>query len=249
MGFCSFCGRFVKFRSWSGMKFFHLYFIPLIPLGGRMRNHKMCTKCSMLREISVEEFEATIERLKEFSAHAILSLHNGDTTFSMDQAPSEPINSLEFLIGAVDWFQSINETEFNQGIAEQLNRPTLGFANAMLNAQLETMAGRLDQAIQRYLEASSQSSVADPHLMRAQLQIEKRRIAEAIESLKAALKLVENTPQELGVRLQLAAQHMTVKDYAEASQHYDKVLQLQPAYLNDKAFMKEVNKAKKKSNV
>jgi tetratricopeptide (TPR) repeat protein len=198
----------------------------------------------MLREISVEEFEATIERLKEFSAHAILSLHNGDTTFSMDQAPSEPINSLEFLIGAVDWFQSINETEFNQGIAEQLNRPTLGFANAMLNAQLETMAGRLDQAIQRYLEASSQSSVAD-----AQLQIEKRRIAEAIESLKAALKLVENTPQELGVRLQLAAQHMTVKDYAEASQHYDKVLQLQPAYLNDKAFMKEVNKAKKKSNV
>ncbi len=228
------------------MNFFHLYYLPVIPLGRRQRTHKYCSKCNMTQQFDPDTFNALIHELKENAANAVLALREGEETIEIDGAA--PTDALELLEGSVDWFYSFSDHDFNQGILAQLNHPQCRYAEAMLQAYLHTMSGKLDHAINGYadaIEASPKRHI--PYLRQANLLIENRKIDQAIAIYQSGAKLAEGLPDELAIQIFMAHHLMNRKRFDEASKTHDRIVQLHPQMMNDRQFAKAFTKAKKKS--
>jgi tetratricopeptide (TPR) repeat protein len=228
------------------MNFFHLYYLPVIPLGRRQRTHKYCSKCNMTQQIDTDAFDALIHELKENAANAVLAIQEGEETVELEGAP--PTDALEMLEGAIDWFYSSNDHDFNQGILDQLNHPKCRYAEAMLRAYSNTMAGKLDHAIDDYaaaIQASPKRHV--PYVRQANLMIENRKVDQAIAVYQAGAKLAEGLPDELAIHIFLAHHLMNRKRFDEAHKVHCRIVELHPPMMNDRQFAKGFAKAKKKS--
>lgn len=228
------------------MNFFHLYYLPIIPLGRRQRTHKYCRKCNMSQQIEPDAFQTLIHELKENAANAVLAIREGEEAIEIDGAP--PIDALELLEGSVDWFYSSGDHDFNEGIFNQLNHPQCRHAAAMLQAHLHTMAGKLDQAIEYYAAAIQASPKRhNVYLRQANLLIETRKIDQAIPVYQTAAALAEGLPGELAIQISLAYHLVNRKRFDEASKVHDRIIELHPQIMNDRQFAKAFVKAKKKS--
>jgi tetratricopeptide (TPR) repeat protein len=247
-GFCPHCNQFAKFKSWNGMSFFHLYYFPVIPLQGRMRNHACCNKCNVVQQFRLTEFDATILRYKEESAVALLAIQNGEATFVADNSPGYEIDSLSFLEHAINWLYAANDSDFVRGILEQLRQPNCQYAEAMIQASLATLKGDLEEAIREYKNAAKiEPTFAEPHRRAAQLLVEKRQREQAIKKYLTAISLTLDPDWERSIQLELVEQLMMVKRFPDAEKAYDRLLVLDPSLGHNKAFMKQVSKAKKKA--
>ncbi len=200
----------------------------------------------MTQQIDPDAFGSLILVLKENAANAVLALREGEQTIEIDGAP--PTDALELLEGSVDWFYSSSDHDFNQGILSQLNHPQCRYAEAMLQAYLHTMAGKLDQAVDDYaaaIQANPKQHI--PYLRQANLLIESRKIDQAISVYQTGARLAEGLPDELAIQIFLAHHLMNRKRFEEASKVHDRIVALHPQMMNDKQFAKAFTKAKKKS--
>jgi tetratricopeptide (TPR) repeat protein len=246
-GFCPHCGRFAAFKSFDARTFFHLYYIPLIPVAARKRFHKMCGNCNMAHEIELEPFQRIIDDLKQNTADAILALQDNEPTFTL-ASNNETIDAVDYLLSAMDWLYASQNKNFCVSLIQQLAQ--CRFAQEMMIASLATMDGNVDHAIDHYTAASQADATRyEPFQHRAHLEIERKRVDDAIESYKQALSRTSQGPVQLGLNLQLVDLQMQRKAFADAVQTYDRILVLHPPLGNDKSFMKSVQKAKKKAGV
>ena len=249
-GFCPHCNRFTKFSSWNGAKFFHLYYLPLIPLSGRVRHHKCCAKCRMLREFKPSEYDALLLRFKELAAHALLALRDGNRTFEMEDSAGEEHAPLETLLSTLDWFYASNDQDFIQGVLEQLNRPEFRYAESMVLAELAKIQGKLDEAISHYDAAGRVSPKNyEPVQQQAHLLVERKRFNEAIDAYQSALALAPDVDSELNIRLQLAEQQMARKLFPDAVANFEQILKINPELAHVKAVSNQFMKAKKKAGI
>lgn len=61
---CEHCGRRSRLRSYTAREWFHLYYIPLIPLSTwRIMDH--CSKCDMMRRMSVAQWQRVMRAVPE----------------------------------------------------------------------------------------------------------------------------------------------------------------------------------------
>ena len=245
-GYCPHCGKYAKFNSWNGMSFFHLYFIPLIPLSSHQRIHKCCSACNNGRTFKIEDYDALIYRLKEFSANAILALLDGEET--MLTADNEPTDALEFLEGACDWFYSAADKSFSAQVLQQLNNPDCRYAEAMLSAYVGMLDGDLNKTAEFY-QAACRAKPSDYrcHLRLANTLVEAKKGDQAIAAYQSAANLTDQLEMKVSILYLLAETSTKQKRYSEASQAYDSIVALQPSVMNDKEFLKLFNKAKKRS--
>jgi hypothetical protein len=249
-GFCNHCDQFAKFSSFDAMRFFHLYYIPLIPTQGSRRNHKMCPKCNVVQLFEPNVFGEIITSLKDQTADAIVALQSGDTTFTDDKPDAEPIECVPFLHSVLDWLYAANNVEFCNSILSQLDSPNCRFARSILEAALETMRGNLDKAILAYKDAASVDPASpQPHQLMGHLLIQRNRREEAIDSYKSALALTSDPQIQLGLNIQLADQEMTAKRFADAAASYERAVQIRPELASHAPFAKALKKAKKKAGI
>ena len=53
---CNYCNRINKLKTYTGFKFFHLYGIPLIPLGKKVVNNE-CSGCKTYIEFTQKKWK------------------------------------------------------------------------------------------------------------------------------------------------------------------------------------------------
>ena len=248
-GFCGACSSFSKMRSYTAMPFFHLYFIPVIPLGGRRRTHKLCAKCNQGQSFVPTDFESMINSLKDRSADAILALKSGEPTFDSDDPNDAPIECVPFLHNVMDWLYASSDAAFCDSMLAQLTEPECKYAQAMLRGALETYRGKVDDAINSYQEASQHNTqLFHPQHLRGQLLATKKRYRECTEAFQAAISRA--TPDvEYHLRLELVDIQTVAKQYVEAAANFDWLLAAKPELLSNKDFMKLVTKNKKKAGI
>lgn len=247
-GFCSHCGKYGKFNSWNGMLFFHLYFIPIIPLSSYKRIHKHCKLCDNGLSFPIDKYDAITYKIKEQSAHAILALHEGDETVpNIDDEPTDPVSFLE---GALDWFHSAADKDFSYQLVQQLNRPECKFAEAMVTAYVQMLDGDLNKSAESYQLASRvKPDDYRGHLRLANILVELKKGDQAIPAYQSAANLADDVNMQVSILLLLAELLTKQKRHADASQAYDRIAQLRPEFVNDKEFSKLASKAKKKAGV
>lgn len=248
-GFCSLCNSYAKMRSYTAMPFFHLYFIPVIPIGKRKRNHKLCSKCNQCQAFEPAIFDGMITRLKDQSADAVVALKSGDTTFESDDPNEPPIECVPFLHSVLDWLYASNNVAFCESILSQLTEPECRYAQTMLRGALETYRGKTDDAINTYREASKlQPQSFQPYHACGLLFAARKKTSESIEAYRAAIACA--TPDiEYQLRLELVDIQTAAKQFAEAAATFDWLLAARPDLLGNKDFMKLVNKNKKKAGI
>ena len=248
-GFCENCNGFAKLRSYTAMNFVHVYFIPVIPISGRKRNHKMCPKCNTGRELTPDGLEQLLLGLKERSADALVAIQSGDETFGEIHLQTEQAdNCVDFLRGAFDYLYAGGEREFCENIVSSLSGPDAAYPREMLGASLATMDGKIDAAIDRYESAATaDSSQHAPHAQRGHLLVVRKRREEAIEAYRRALAITTEPGDQVGLHLQIADEQMTLKNFDQAAESYEAAIAIVPDLASDKAVAKSLKKAKKKS--
>lgn len=251
-GFCANCNRYSKMRSFTAMRFFHLYYVPLIPTEGTRRTHKLCSKCNVGVLYEPDTFDNIISVFKTHAAEALVSIQEGEATFLLDEPDAEPLDCVQYLHVVLDWLYASKNIDFCLSILNQLTAPNCRFAFSMLTASLETMRGKLDKAIDAYNDAISvQSTSCEAHQWKGHLLVERRRPDEAIEAYKVAIGLVyKEAPEKLfALYWQMAEQQMATKRFADAAASYDRVLELRPEFASDPNLIKLHKKAKKKAGI
>ncbi len=249
-GFCAHCDRFAKLYSFNAMRFFHLYYIPLIPTQGRRRNHRTCSKCHACTVFEPQVFENIINSMKEQAADAVIAVQNGESTFENDESEGEATHCVPFLHSVLDWLYASGNTEFCQGLLSQLSTPNCRYAHALLSAAFATMKGNLDVAIQAYTDAHNiDKQAVQPLQMRAHLLAERRRFDDAIQSYQSALAIAPEPETQFALNFQMVGHLMSTKRYADAVAAYEKILLLRPDLAQNASIVKPMKKAKKYAGV
>jgi tetratricopeptide (TPR) repeat protein len=230
------------------MSFFHLYFIPIIPLSSYHRVHKYCNLCNNGLSFPIDKHDAITLKIKEQSAHAILALHDGEEM--VDDIEDEPTDAVSFLEGALDWFHAAADKEFSYQLVQQLNRPECKFPEAMITAYAQMLDGDLNKSAESY-QVASRLKPADyrGHFRLANVLVELKKGDQAIPAYQAAAAAAEDINMQVSILYLLAELLTKQKRFLDASQAYDQIIQRRPELINDKEFAKLMNKAKKKAGV
>ena len=248
-GFCENCNQLAKLRSYTAMNFVHVYFVPLIPISGRQRHHKMCPKCNRGREMSPDALTALINGLKERSADALVAMQSGDATFGEpDPHSGRGDDCVDFLRGAFDYLYAAGEREFCDTVIASLSSHDLAYAREMLAAAMATMDGKIDPAIEHYEAAAlADSARPQPLAQRGHLLVTRRRRQEAIDSYQAALQRTGERGGRVGLLMQIADEQMALKQFDAAVDAFESAIAIVPSLAEDKSIAKNLKKARKKS--
>jgi hypothetical protein len=85
-GRCPHCGRTTRLESYDGRKWFHLYFIPIIPQGGHVRVIHECASCDTGAHVPAQNVPAIIADLQKTADAAIVALGAGEHEMEIDGA-------------------------------------------------------------------------------------------------------------------------------------------------------------------
>lgn len=271
-GFCEHCDQFAKLKSFDARRFFHLYYIPLIPTQGKRRNHKMCPKCKVSQVIEPEAFETIIRTFKQHSADALVAVLSGDETFRMSavepdpgavesvdesgggvpepEDDDEPSDAVSYLHVVQDWIYAAGDAQFCEGIVQKLADPAVRYAREVLAGNLAIMRGNVDAAVEHYAAAAdAKPDEAFPVLRRTHLLELKGRPEEVVEGYGRVIELVEDPRERLGPLIRMADQQMTLKRFGDAVTSYERVFEIEPSLASEKPIAKAYKKAKKKAGV
>jgi tetratricopeptide (TPR) repeat protein len=235
-------------RSYDAMKFFHLYYVPAIPLAGRKRFHKECSRCHAVQEINRESYAKTIETIKLNAANAILALEEGESSFAMEGGSDQPVDAVDYLVSTIDWLYASQNKDFCQHLIAQLANKKYPYA--MLQGASQCSEGKLDQAIEHYQAAHrAEPNRVEPLESCGMLQWERRHFEAAAQTFKLVLARLDDPRQRLITQIRVAELQFLAKSYADSAATYAELLSQYPALANDKSFMKSVTKAKKKAGL
>ena len=247
-GFCPYCGKYGKLSSWNGRSFFHLYFIPLIPISKFQRIHKYCKLCNQGLAFPIEQFDAITHKIKEQSAQAILALQDGDEEI-LDEM-EQPANAVTLLEGALDWFYSSAEKNFSYQLVQQLHHPACKFAEGMVSGYLQMLEGDLNKSAESY-QAAIRAKPSDyrGYLRFANILVELKMVDPAIVAYQSAeANATEESVEMRGAIIYCLIESLNKqKRFSEASDAYDRIIKLRPDLMVDKAFVKAMTKVKKKA--
>lgn len=251
-GFCQHCGAFVKRHSFNARTFFHLYYIPLIPLSARVRHHQTCPKCQHYTTLTLPQFEAAVAELKSRSAEAMVALIEGESTVTFDtsEGPGEPIECLDYLVDVTDWLYDSAEQVFVSDMSEKLSQAGQSLAAKLVQAESLRLQGQRREAIVvlQDLMLKHKQHPLPPRRAALLLDLEKRYTESA-----AAWEQALSVETKLTLRVWLLSNHadslVNGKQWTGAVKAYDALFAAAPSVASDKGLQKSYSKAKKKAGI
>jgi len=228
---CRHCGRTATLESYETREYFVVLFIPVIPL----RRYKIldsCSACQKHNRLPATEYEqalrADVDAAKEAAA-----------------ANSEDVDALERLCAVqLAYHQPEGARKAFRVLVEKCpDRATAhyGYASALQGA------GEKEAAIHAYERALELEPALDAAAVEyANMLWGMKRPAEALGALKSRMHANWDSPAFLST----LGDHATwAKEYSTAAQAFGRMLELIPELANDRDFMKNVQKARKKAGI
>lgn len=240
-GACDHCGAYGQQTNYFGRKFGHLYFIPLIPMGGRVRVLFQCSKCDMGSHVPEDEVPRLTRRLTEAMKPAIEAVNDGKDTFV--DADGDTVHTGAQLAGPVITLHACGVGDSVHGILDAI--PEDSQAYHLVDAADLAVIGHDEEAIAAYKKAISVNP-EDPvpfHLF-GDFCVNTGRLPLARDIFE---KVLELTPNSVSVVARLADIAEGMKDYEAICDYYEQLFELQPELLKQKKLVKTYKKACKKS--
>jgi len=241
-GYCEHCGTYGKSTSYTGRKWGHLYFIPLIPAGPRVRVAKECKRCSHGMHIPETEVPALLNDTQQSSARALAALISGQETFD-DEGTMRPCAA--FLAGSIELLYCLCAEEYVSLILATLQERGLTHAYQLVNGESLEFQGKQEEAAASFRQAAeSDPTDAHPLLSLGSIHLSRKDHEEAKSLYEKALGLSSDKFPVLQV---LLAVYDSLKDHAKLAETYEQCFELMPELANDKKVLKAYKKACKKA--
>ena len=241
VGRCEHCGKFGKQTSYDGRKFGHLYFIPLIPEGGRVRVLRECKSCQMGIQMPYENLENVLANVRETLNQAIVAIGAGEETFTMGDQEVNSVGSIA--VNLEDYYCLCGESTAKEVIG---NLRAIGAEReaSFGEAKIAETAGKWEAATQHYRTARDFSEHTHIEYHFAQYLSNTGKSAEAIP---IAEKVERQLVEDLSVKQLLIDCYEVQKDWNKMVGTYENSFLIIPELKSDKNIYKKYKKACKKA--
>lgn len=240
-GVCSHCGRYCKHESYSGRKWGHLYFIPLIPDGPPSRFIQMCSSCDTGSSIPEDQIPALVADLRKKSELCFAAVFSGAKDF---QADGRTYDCVQYLKSMLLDLQCLNDTEYVRIAIAALEQKGQTYAHNMLKAAMCEFNGDIagaQQAIELAMKADPNDEL--PFFWLGNMSMYKGNFENAKLCLEKCLMM---TDDKLSVLDSLMTVYENLKEWEKLVETYEAAFRLQPSTAGDKALYKGYAKACKK---
>ncbi len=243
-GFCDNCGVYGKNKSYDGRKWGHLYFIPLIPEGPRVRVLKECKKCSHGLHIPVNEILNIHSNLHDATTNALDALIAGRNEYS-DNGTN--LSATSSLVDSVEMLLCLQSDSHLLSIISALRENGLMYQYYLLEGESLEFHGKLDEAMAAYQQAV-QSDRSGHHALMSlgSIYLKKKDHQNARDNYERALKLTNDRFPVLQVLLNI---YTTLKDHTRLAQTYEECFSIFPELADDKKIFKAYKKACNKAGL
>lgn len=240
-GRCAHCGKAGPLESYDGRKWGHLYFIPIIPEGGRVRVLRECGRCNTGAHIPIENVPALTASIQKTLDDVVVALGAQETEMTID---GQTLPVLSVLGGNIsDVYCLVGDREVAQ-LLENLKAVHAEEALLLATAKVAELKNEVKTAEAKYGELIGRTS--DPIVLyhAARFFQDLGRIPQAI----ALAERVENQlPADLGVKQLLIDCYLATDQWAKLATTYESCFLLAPDLKQQKPLMKAYQKACKKS--
>ncbi len=241
-GYCDHCGAYGRNRSYNGRKWGHLYFIPLIPSGDRVRVVKECRRCSYGRHVQEQAVPAILENMRRSAVAALEALAAGRRDFEDD---GNPLPCAERLAGMVDVLFSLNAEFALRSILTTLQEGGQAYAYNLVSGRALSFQGQHREAAAAYKRAAEAEPANPlPLVWLGDTHVIQKDYESAKSIYRKALDVSEN---KLPVLQALTGIYEKLKDYARLAETYEACFLLVPGLSKDGKMLKAYQKACKKA--
>ncbi len=241
-GYCDHCDKYVKNKSYNGRKWGHIYFIPLIPSGPKVRVVAECKSCSNGLHLPENEVADVLNDMRQSSKRALAALNDGHATFS--DIEGVETGCVAYLKDSVSMLFYLCAEDDVQMILSSLQENELTYEYHLVNGEVLEFQGQLDQAQASYKRAV-ECFPEDTYAMFAlgSIHLMNNDYDNAKVVYEKALLYSEDKFPVLSVLLEV---YGPLKDYHRLSETYEECFRLVPELAGDKKVYKAYKKACKK---
>ena len=241
-GECEHCQCFAKHKSYEGRKMGHLYYIPLIPMGGRVRVVKECAACDMGSHIPVDELPGFVKDLKDSLMQCVETVDEETHEFQHTNA-DEPVPVGPFLRDTVDTLYALDRSDVIKDAIQAFNSLDAKYESEVTQASLNEVSGIDDQAIQHYL-AAQQTVFLFPTYALASIYTRSGQFDNAIQCYH---QITQNAGESIDIYLEMTVPLESAKRFDELCQVLERCFEIAPELKNDKKLTKYYKKYAKKA--
>lgn len=241
-GVCDNCGKYLQHTSYDGRRWGHLYFIPMIPLGSRIRVLKECKKCSHGMQIPENDVPLMIKDFREGTDKALASLISGQKEFDDEgtMVPCAPV-----IASSIELLHCLGQSDYVRLVKAALKEKKLTYADMLVAGQDMEFNGDPDKAAELYRQAAElEPEETFPLLAMGSVYINKNQNEKAREVYEKALDMEEDRMPVLSILLSV---YELLKDFARLAETYEECFELAPELKDDKKIVKAYKKACKKA--
>ncbi|MFC1672069.1 tetratricopeptide repeat protein, partial [Planctomycetota bacterium] len=241
-GYCENCGKYGRLDSYNARKWGHLYFIPLIPEGPRVRVVMECKKCSHGVHIPEDEVPATLSSARQSVDRAVAALLEGKKEFD-DEDMKKPC--ARYVAGSAGFLLALLASEYVDQVLTMLEEKGVTGAYCLVQGEMLEFQGKPDDAAVSYKRAAeADPSDAAPLIALASIYVNKKDHETAKMLYERALELSDD---KFVLHQVLLTIYQTLKDYQKLVDTYEHCFKLVPEMANDKKTAKAYKKACKKA--
>jgi tetratricopeptide (TPR) repeat protein len=241
-GHCDHCGKYGRNISYSGRKFGHIYFIPLIPAGGPARVVKECKSCSHGMHLPQKDVPTVVEGIRSSTKNALAALIAGNKTFDDEGAETDAVSCLAGSIELLLCLQADDYIDLMMGAIKEKN---LSYASHMVNGEKHEFEGRLHEAAAEYKQACDLAKTEPmPLVSLGSVYMKQGDIDRAVDYYERALQISEHKFPVLQILLGV---YEAKKDWDKLTKTYEACFTIIPELKDEKKIIKAYKKACKKA--
>lgn len=243
-GECQYCGDYAKQKSYKASKFGHIYFIPLIPLGGQKQILNECSVCGMGNHVSLADLDPMVDSLADRFKGWIMEIQDGATEIAPEPGEAK-VNSGVLIAGIIEDLYCLKEIENIDSINAIFDANNMRFEKEIVQGRWNEIQGNLDQARNHY-ESAHRANTSDP-LPLYQMGMASTKGGDIPGAEEAFGKYMKLKPDDPSPYYELAGLYECQWDYPKIVTTYDAIFTMTPEILSNKKVKKLYKKACKKS--
>lgn len=240
-GRCQHCGKYSTQESYDGRSWGHLYFIPLIPDGDKVRVIRECKSCRKGNHFPLKNVPEIAQRARNVIDQAIVAIGAGETHSEMNGERFPALGTIANNIQDVYCF--LGEQEI-LSLIEPLR--TIGAKRelTLAEAKLAEVAGRRPEADAKFKHLADNSE--EPLILFHCAQY-LNNTSRPEMALSIAEKLESSLVEDLGVKQLLLECYESTKQWDKVANTYENCFLLVPELWQDKDTQKRYKKTCKKA--
>ena len=244
VGACPHCGKYGANRSYDGSKWGHLYFIPLVPMGGKVRVMHECAACKMGSHMPQASVQRMVGEIETLMGLCVESATAGTREFA-DPKQGQPVANDGFLLEAADLLYHSGHGNELPGLIELLNTDASRYEHGITLGVVAELKGDDNGAVIAYRSAVK----ADPDQPQAFLLLSDvlMRRGDAEGSLQMIERAEQLVPENAQLLMAKTRPLEVLGRYEELVDALDRAIQIAPALGHDKGVAKMRKKFGKKA--